>query len=231
VILCTKGFEIMDLNDFKSVTIPLRDEARLAPLSKRCDACRPIGMFRTIEDGFLLCYNEFGVYVDRHGEPRRNGTTIEWEGNAEKVALHQPYILLFDSRFIEIRNIETGRLVQIIPGNDIRCLWDGRGVTSTIVATPGPDGEPSQDAQVHAVMSGAEPAQPGARPSRAVAQHVFELTPTVPLFLPEPAPTPSASQSQYFAGPSAQQPQYLSRNSSYSPPHSPVRASGSSSWR
>ncbi|KAF7371013.1 hypothetical protein MSAN_00735500 [Mycena sanguinolenta] len=108
VILCTKGFEIMDLNDFKSVTIPLR---RLAPLSKRCDACRPIGMFRTNEDRFLLCYNEFGVYVDRHGKPRRNGTTIEWEGNAEKVALHQPYILLFDSRFIEIRNIETGRLM------------------------------------------------------------------------------------------------------------------------
>jgi hypothetical protein len=74
VILCTKGFEIMDLNEcvvkivsmsalltsfysFKSVTIPLRDDARLAPLSKRCDACRPIGMFRSNEDGFLLCYN------------------------------------------------------------------------------------------------------------------------------------------------------------------------------
>ncbi|KAJ7319295.1 CNH domain-containing protein [Mycena albidolilacea] len=236
VILCTKGFEIMDLNDFKSVTIPLRDEARLAPLSKRCDACRPIGMFRSNEDGFLLCYNEFGVYVDRHGDPRRNGTTIEWEGNAEKVTLHQPYILLFDSRFIEIRHIETGRLVQIIPGNDIRCLWDGRGVGSSIAATPGPDGEPIvQDAQVHAVMNGAEPTQPGGRPSRAVAQHVFELIPTVPLFLPEPVPPlPANAQSQYFAprpGASAQS-QYLSRNSSYSPPHSPTRASGSNSnWR
>ncbi|KAJ7712347.1 hypothetical protein B0H14DRAFT_2264552, partial [Mycena olivaceomarginata] len=105
--------------------------------------------------------------------------TIEWEGNAEKVTLHQPYILLFDSRFIEIRHIETGRLVQIIPGNDIRCLWDGRGVGSSIAATPGPDGEPIvQDAQVHAVMNGVEPTQPGGRPSRAVAQHVFELIPT-----------------------------------------------------
>ncbi|KAJ7614669.1 signal transducer [Mycena polygramma] len=237
VILCTKGFEIMDLNDFKSVTIPLRDDARFAALSKRCDACRPIGMFRSNEDGFLLCYNEFGVYVDKHGDPRRGGATIEWEGNAERVALHQPYILLFDSRFIEIRNIETGRLVQIIPGNDIRCLWDGRGVGSTIVATPGPDGEPTvQDAQVHAVMSAVDPMQPGGRPSRAVAQHVFELIPTVPLFLPEPAPPPlpplAASHSGYFArpGPPPSQSQYLSRNSSYSPPQSPVRASGSS-WR
>ncbi|KAJ7132313.1 Dbl-like domain-containing protein [Mycena epipterygia] len=218
VILCTKGFEIMDLNDFKSVTIPLRDDARLAPLSKRCDACRPIGMFRSNDDGFLLCYNEFGVYVDRHGDPRRGATTIEWEGNAERVALHSPYILLFDSRFIEVRNIETGRLAQIIPGNDIRCLWDGRGVGSSIIQIPGPAGEPTvQEAQVHAVMNGVDPMQPGGRPSRAVAQHVFELIPTIPLFLPEP-------------GLSASQSPYLSRNSSYSPPHSPIRASGSS-WR
>ncbi|KAJ7089842.1 Dbl-like domain-containing protein [Mycena belliarum] len=221
VILCTKGFEIMDLNDFKSVTIPLRDDARYAQLSKRCDACRPIGMFRSNDDGFLLCYNEFGVYVDRHGDPRRNGATIEWEGNAERVALHSPYILLFDPRFIEIRHIETGRLAQIIPGNDIRCLWDGRGVNSSIAATPGPGGEPIiQEAQVHAVMNSVDPTQPGSRPSRAIAQNVFELIPTIPLFLPEqPPPVPPHPQSQYF-----------SRNSSYSPPQSPIRASGSS-WR
>ncbi|KAJ6568343.1 CNH domain-containing protein [Mycena vulgaris] len=56
-ILCTKGFEIMDLNDFNSVTVPLRDDARLAPLSRRCDVCRPIGMFLLNDDRFLLCYN------------------------------------------------------------------------------------------------------------------------------------------------------------------------------
>ncbi|CAK5273815.1 unnamed protein product [Mycena citricolor] len=214
VILCTKGFEIMDLNDFKSVTIPLRDDPKLAALAKRCEACRPIGMFRSNEDGFLLCYNEFGVYVNKHGDPRRGGQTIEWEGNAEKVAFHSPYILLFDPRFIEIRNIETGRLAQIIPGNNFRCLWDGRGVNSSIVTTPAPNGEPQvQEAQVHAVMNGAD--SPGGRSNRPVAQHVFELIPTVPLFLPEkPHPMPP-----------------LSHNStSYSPPQSPSRASGSS-WR
>ncbi|KAJ7230675.1 CNH domain-containing protein [Mycena pura] len=218
-ILCTKGFEIMDLNDFKSVTIPLRDDARLAPLSKRCDACRPIGMFRSDEDGFLLCYNEFGVYVDKHGDPRRGGATIEWEGNAEKVALHSPYILLFDSRFIEVRHVETGRLAQIIPGNEMRCIWDGRGVGSSIVSRPAVDGEPTvQEAQVHAVMNGVDP---GSRPTRAVAQHVFELIPTIPLYLPEKAPAPSP--------PTNSQPQFLSRNTSFTPPSS-TRGSGSS-WR
>ncbi|KAJ7126686.1 CNH domain-containing protein [Mycena epipterygia] len=56
-ITCTKGFEIMDLEDFKSVTIPMRNTASLDPLSQRLDACRPIGMFRSNDDEFLLCYN------------------------------------------------------------------------------------------------------------------------------------------------------------------------------
>lgn len=47
----------MDLGDFKSVTIPQKDDPRLAALAKRCDACRPLGMFRTSENEFLLCYN------------------------------------------------------------------------------------------------------------------------------------------------------------------------------
>ena len=93
-------------------------------------------MFRSNKDEFLLCYDgtlspwslgaerakvstELGLYVDQHGDPSRGTNTIEWEGIAERVAWHPPYILLFDSRFIEIRHVGTGRLVQIISGNDM----------------------------------------------------------------------------------------------------------------
>jgi hypothetical protein len=199
-ILCSKGFEIMNLNDFKSVTIPQRDDARLAYLAKRCEACRPIGMFKSAEDEFLLCYNEFGVYVDKHGDPNRAAGTIEWEGTAERVALHAPYVLLFDSRFIEVRHLETGRLAQIIPGNDIRCTWDGRGISSFNAPSPSaqtmtfPDGrdEPlNQDAQVHAVMDAPEVVGR----TRVVVQRLFELLPTVPLFLPEPTPENAGNHS------------------------------------
>ncbi|KAH7105901.1 Dbl-like domain-containing protein [Auriculariales sp. MPI-PUGE-AT-0066] len=192
-ILCQKGFEIMDLSDFKSVTIPQRDDPRLQPLAKRCEACKPLGMFRTSENEFLLCYNEFGLYVDRHGDPSRSTGTIEWEGTAEKVAWHPPYILLFDSRFIEIRHIDTGRLVQIIPGNEIRCLWDGRGGGAPPVMTPGPDGwqdGTSQESRVHAAMR-AEP-MPGQNRARGSYQHVFELVPTIPLYLPGSLSSPGA---------------------------------------
>lgn len=152
------------------------------------------------------------MYVDRHGDPSRTVVTVEWEGTAEKVACHPPYILLFDPRFIEIRHIETGRLAQIIPGHDVRCLWDGRGGSAPPLLTPGPDGWQeggAQDARVHATMRAEEVVNKNGplRPApKAVAQHVFELLPTIPLYLPGSLASPS--QSTYFS-------------QSSSPPHSP----------
>jgi hypothetical protein len=91
-------------------------------------------------------------------------------------------VLLFDSRFIEVRHVETGRLLQILPGNDVRCIWDGRGAKIGSSMNEGQwaaDGL-DQEARVHAVMN----ALPEGR-GRAAAQvqHVFELIPTVPLYV------------------------------------------------
>ncbi|KAK0214906.1 CNH domain-containing protein [Armillaria fumosa] len=206
-ILFTKGFEIMDLMDFKSKTIPTLKEGHAA-LAKRCEGCRPLGMFRSKEHEFLLCYDEFGLYVDKHGEPSRPTTgTIEWEGTAERVAIHSPYILLFDTRFIEVRHIQTGRLVQIIPGHNMHCIWDGRGtdLASANIATPGVDEERMiQEARIHSVSS--NDSMFTGRHSRAVAQHVFELVPNLPLYLPGSLSSPSTAT-------------YFPRT--YSPPHSP----------
>jgi len=220
VILCSKGFEIMDLAEFKSETIPRRDDPRLSHIVKRLESCKPQGMYRSSENEFLLCYDELGLYVDRHGESSRpqNEVVVEWEGTAERVAFHPPYVLLFDSRFIEVRHIETGRLAQIIPGSEIRCTWDGRG-TSTIppINTPGPDGwqeSTFQEPRVHGVMKAQEPPTRVNR-QRSIVQQVFELVPTIPLFVPDPLqgtntseyfnpppspPSHSPNQSQYNAG-------------------------------
>ncbi|KAF8757531.1 hypothetical protein RHS01_03367 [Rhizoctonia solani] len=210
-ILCTKGFEIMDLADFKSVTIPQRDDARFANVARRCDSCRPLGMFRSSENEFLLCYDEFGIYVNRHGDPTRNvGTTIEWEGRAERVAFHPPFVVLFDSRFIEIRHIEKGNLLQIIKGEDVRCVWDGRGAKVHPTATPGPegwsDGTGSQESTIHVVMNSSDSGSSGQR-GKTQYQHISELVPTVPLFLPGPLASPSAST--YFPRPGS--PSHLRR--------------------
>jgi hypothetical protein len=181
-----------------------------------------MGMFRSNKDEFLLCYDgqcheyidynspnnlpEFGLYVDKHGDPSRRLGTVEWEGTAERVAWHPPYILLFDSRFIEIRHVETGRLVQVISGNDMRCIWDGRGASAAnqIGGDANWDEGVSQEPRVHGVMN-ADLTQPG-RLKGAVMQHVFELIPTIPLYLPESLSSPT--HASYF-------------NQTNSPPHSP----------
>jgi hypothetical protein len=187
-IFCKKGIEVMDLSDFTSVTIPIRDDLRKEKATKRCESCRPMGMFRSSEDGFLLCYDEFGLYVNRHGDPSLTKGIIEWEGTAEHVASHLPYVLIFDSRFIEVRHIKTGRLCQIIPGNDLRCIWNAPPIA------PGPNGTwdweeaPSQEARVYGVMRAGDLPQGrteslGVR--RGIVERIFELVPTIPLFLPE----------------------------------------------
>ncbi|KAF9473408.1 hypothetical protein BDN70DRAFT_790570, partial [Pholiota conissans] len=102
------------------------------------------------------------------------------EGTAERVALHAPYVLLFDQRFIEVRHLENSRLVQIIQGAEIRCVWDGRAVNegSAIMAQDGTEEDIVQEPRVHAVMNLPEPSGPAGRPSRCIMQHVFELFPT-----------------------------------------------------
>lgn len=135
---------------------------------------------------------EFGLYVDEYGGLSRETGTIEWEGAAERVAWNPPYVLLFNSNFIEIRHVETGRLVQVIAGNGIRCVWDGRGAFAANL--PDEDKGVSQESRVHGVMN-ADSTQPG-RPEGEVMQHVFELRPMVPLCPPGSLSSPS--HASYF---------------------------------
>jgi RHO1 GDP-GTP exchange protein 1/2 len=155
--------------------------------------------------------------VDRHGEPSRSPGVVEWEGTAERVAFHPPYILIFDTRFIEVRHIDKGNLVQIIPGVDLHCTWDGRGYfTAPTPMSPIPGGWDDHspgEATIHAVMKAEE--VPNAS-TRASPQHVFELAPTQLLY----APPELAAQS-----PAGFTPRKYS-----SPPHSPRPSSVGSGW-
>ncbi|KAG6888133.1 hypothetical protein C0992_009546 [Termitomyces sp. T32_za158] len=141
----------------------------------------------------------------------RSECIVEWEGNAESVAFHAPYVMLFDPRFIEIRHVETGRLSQIVMGQDVRCVWDGRGHSSNAAAMAGTSSEDEmvQEAHVHAVLNHPEPApQPPGRPLRPIYQHIFELIPTIPLYLPGSLSSPSTAT-------------YFPPLESFSPPRSP----------
>src|SRR5713101_3341909 len=122
--------------------------------------------------------------MGRHSRARRMASTIH------------PYLRLAFHRGFEVRHVESGRLCQIIPGTDLRCIWDGRGATLPPVA-PGPNGTweeaPSQEARVHGVMRADDTSEgrSSSGAARGVVQHIFELIPTVPLFLPEKLSSPT----------------------------------------
>ncbi|ESK84818.1 Dbl domain-containing protein [Moniliophthora roreri MCA 2997] len=130
IILCDDGFRIVNPNNFTSIAVPQvkPNSIWLAPLADRRKSCQSLGIFSSAADEFLLCYKDFGLYVDKSYNPRPTAAIIEWENTAERVALHRPYILLFSNDIIEIRQLETGKLAQVIRSNGMRCIWDGRGM-------------------------------------------------------------------------------------------------------
>jgi len=102
----------------------------------RCDASE-----------LLVVYDELGCYITRHGKPTRSCGYVRWETKATSFANVGVHLLLFSSEFVEIRHIQTGRIVQVLEGSDIRLLYPGLlpGEKVTLMAlrdgtddTPGP---------------------------------------------------------------------------------------------
>ncbi|KAF9928346.1 RHO1 GDP-GTP exchange protein 2 [Linnemannia zychae] len=131
---CSKGFELIDLNTNTQELLDKSDPT-LDFVHKKDENLKPLAIYR-IGTGdtftFLLCYEEFAFYVDKVGRRARNQWIIHWEGVPTFCALSMPYIIAFDPSFIEIRHVETGDLVQIIPGNNIRCLHYAANVPGAI---------------------------------------------------------------------------------------------------
>jgi len=47
---------------------------------------------------------------------------ITWEGTPSAFAIFNPYILAFESSFVEIRHLESGQLMHILTSKNIRML-------------------------------------------------------------------------------------------------------------
>jgi hypothetical protein len=84
---------------------------------------KPIAIYR-LNVEFLLNYSDFSFFVNRNGWRARPEWQIAWEGQPTAFALSYPYILAFEPSFIEIRNVESSGLVNIITGKNIRMLHE-----------------------------------------------------------------------------------------------------------
>jgi RHO1 GDP-GTP exchange protein 1/2 len=82
----------------------------------------------------LCCFVALGCYITKHGGPSRSSGYIRWETKATQLAHRDSNILLFSEEFVEIRNVSTGRLVQVIEGKDLRLLYSSQaGGSDTIL--------------------------------------------------------------------------------------------------
>ncbi|WVQ84886.1 hypothetical protein IAT38_007049 [Cryptococcus sp. DSM 104549] len=133
---CTKGFEIVDLETLDMQGLLDPSDASLDFVLKR-DNVRPIAIYR-IEEDFLLCYDEFAFYVNKNGWRSRPKWAIVWEGVPTSFALQYPYVIAFEPTFIEVHHVETGHLVQIIPGTNIQCLFADTPPSRVNAPTPAP---------------------------------------------------------------------------------------------
>jgi hypothetical protein len=118
-----RGFEILTLDKKLPISIPNLEASHVQMIASRLSGQKPLGMFRLSESEFLLVYEECAVYVNKHGDISRS-VIMEFVGRAKSAALYGPYVLLFDTDFVEIRNAQNGRLRQVIAGRDVKCLDD-----------------------------------------------------------------------------------------------------------
>lgn len=63
--------------------------------------------------------------MDQAGRPADPNYYIEWECKATAFARRGPHLLLFSPTYIEVRNIDSGKLVRMIEANGLRLLCPG----------------------------------------------------------------------------------------------------------
>ncbi|CUS20297.1 LAQU0S01e03444g1_1 [Lachancea quebecensis] len=117
---CKRGFQIVSVS--QNVHEPLLDPADTSLEFALKDVLRPLSIYRVGASMFLLCYSEFAFFVNSQGWRKKESYVIHWEGEPQKFTIWYPYILAFDSSFIEIRKIDTGELVRCVLGEKIRLL-------------------------------------------------------------------------------------------------------------
>jgi len=133
-IATDRGISVVDPTNLASSSITVipdfsqtssSSDVRISALKSKCDAARPLGLARVDLNELMVVYDEFGCFVNRHGLPRRDGHFVRWEIKATSYAHRGEHVLLISSEFVEVRHTATGRLVEVIPGQDLRLISTG----------------------------------------------------------------------------------------------------------
>lgn len=95
--------------------------------------------------------------MDKDGKPAPLGYFMEWECKATVYAHRGSHLLLFSPRFIEVRSINTLKLIQIVEMGDVRplrCGWMERGMLVAATASSAVDDGSRKEKLVEMVYRG-----------------------------------------------------------------------------
>ncbi|ODO11558.1 hypothetical protein I350_00339 [Cryptococcus amylolentus CBS 6273] len=123
---------------------------------------RPLGMWQTGDNEFILVYDWGACYVTKCefpslafmawadwmsvvGEISRSGTYLRWNGQPSQAVFQSPYLLLFDEfgGRAEVRDVVSGRMCEIIEEKGLRlmkstredqtmCGWTATGLVQVV---------------------------------------------------------------------------------------------------
>ncbi|KAI9505803.1 CNH domain-containing protein [Coemansia spiralis] len=134
---CSRGFEIVDLATMNTQSLLDPADTSLSFINKR-DTTHPIALFRVHDGEFLLCYDVFAFYVNRNGQRARHNWMIHWVGMPTSFKFEYPYILAFDSQFIEVHHVETAAMVQVMITGNCTSLSPNKTHVNLCVTSPSP---------------------------------------------------------------------------------------------
>ncbi|KAJ2809120.1 RHO1 GDP-GTP exchange protein 2 [Coemansia guatemalensis] len=144
--LCVVGpraFDIVDLQHgrvLRSLPDPLDDDFSFV----HAHACGQALAICKVGREFLLCYEAFAFFIDNFGRRSRPDVFIRWEMRPLMITFRPPYIVAVNSRFLEIRHIESGVLLSIVRIPHALCLNpDSRSTVMHIAVGPEPVGIPA----------------------------------------------------------------------------------------
>ncbi|CAO3632525.1 unnamed protein product [Cunninghamella blakesleeana] len=138
-ISCPREIGVVDMKSFGVQTLLDPEDEELAFVYSRQDI-RPITIYRVQFAEYLVCYDAFGFFVDQRGRWIRSSRILEWEGTPTSFALSYPYVIAFEPGFIEVRNLLTGKIDQLIRGINMRCTNIREGVIQGSMNDPDNDG-------------------------------------------------------------------------------------------
>ncbi|KAI8897330.1 hypothetical protein BC833DRAFT_621321 [Globomyces pollinis-pini] len=140
-----RGFELVEFESLKTqgksklLNLALLDmsDPNLDILNQKRDrVLKPISIFKVKNNQYLLCYNEFGIFIDEKGRRIKPSWIVYWNGNPVQFCMAYPYILAYDPSFIEIRHIETSLVQQIIRTHNLRGLTSENGLLHCVMDCP-----------------------------------------------------------------------------------------------